>query len=439
MLSENILSTQRYVSDFLLEENAANLRNHVFYGLPESAPLQARVVIVPSAFFDDGIYGTSATLPKTPFEILPDSDTPFLFGEPRLEKDEKGRFILYADLVASAYFMLSRYEETVKPESRDQHGRFLAKDSVVFQQKYGMRPLVDEWGRYIRDLLRKAGVDFPAEKLGFRKIYLTHDIDRPFLLWSKKQVFKQWIKNIIHYGRKIPNPYRVFISGVNDPCNNFSEIIGYDADLKNKMGESVVESVYFMIAAGNDRTKNYCNIELAKYQAVLKQLEESGAKIGLHASYEAGGDPSLLKVEMDRMFKYCGCATSNNRHHFLRWREPEHIDDMENAGITEDFTIGYADCAGFRVGTCRPYKFINPKTIRVSNVVVHPMEVMECSLDRPIYMGLDFESAKSLCKEIASKVYDYNGELNILWHNTSFLQGYHKELYKEILKYAACL
>lgn len=433
------MNAQQYIISFLSCDNAAGCGQFVFYGLPESAPSQAKIIIVPSGFFDEDVYGTPATLPKTPFAVLPDTEIPFLFGEPRLETDEKGRLVLYADLVASAYFMLSRYEETVKPEIRDQHGRFLAKDAVVFQQGLGMRPLVDEWGRYLRDLLRKAGVEMPPEKNGFRKIYLTHDIDTPFLLYSKKQVFKQWIKNLIHRGIKIPHPYRVYKTGDGDPCNNFPQIIGYDTELSDKIGKDIVESIYFMIAAGSRNSKTYCDVELPKYQSMLRILTESGAETGLHASYEAGGDPSLLKGEMERMFRFCKNATTKSRHHFLRWVEPEHIDEMENAGITEDFTLGYADCAGFRAGTCRPYKFINPKTFRVSNVLVHPMEIMECSLDRKVYMGLDFETAGKICREIADKVRDYNGELNLLWHNTSFLQGYQSELYNVILKYLAAV
>jgi len=431
------MNAQQYIISFLLGDNASGCKQFVFYGLPKSAPSQAKIVIVPSNFFDEGVYGTPATLPKTPFTALPDTEIPFLFGEPRLETDEKGRLVLYADLVASAYFMLSRYEETVKPEIRDQHGRFLAKDAVVFQQGFGMRPLVDEWGKYLRDLLRKAGTGLPDERHGFKKIYLTHDIDTPFILWRREQVFKQWIKNVIRYGKKIPDPYRVYQTGVNDPCNNFSDIISYDSSLRDKKGESLVVPLYFMIAAGNSHTKSYCDIELPKYQAMLRQLVESGAEVGLHASYEAGADPALLKVEMKRMFRYCSCAVSKSRHHFLRWREPEHIDEMELAGITEDFTLGYADSVGFRVGTCRPYKFINPRSKRVTDIVIHPMEIMECSLDRKVYMGLDFEAAKDVCEEIAAKVYDYNGELILLWHNTSFLQGWHDALYREILKYLA--
>ena len=148
---------QWYILSFLLKDEY--LCSHVFYGSTSLAPSSAKLVIVQSAFFDEGVYGTSATLPETPFAKLPDTDIPFLFDEPHIERTLDGRIILYADLVASAYFMLSRYEEIIKPDCRDQYGRFRAKDSVIFQHGYGMRPLVDEWGRYLRGLLREAGVE----------------------------------------------------------------------------------------------------------------------------------------------------------------------------------------------------------------------------------------------------------------------------------------
>ncbi len=175
-------------------------------------------------------------MPAVPFPLLPETDIPFLFGNPRLEKDSDGRLILYADLVASAYFMLSRYEEEIKPECRDLHGRFLAKDSVVFQQGYGLRPLVDEWGRYLQSLLRSCGVVIPESAPGFRKIYLTHDIDSPFMFWRKEQVCKQYIKNLIGRGKRIPQPYQIYRTGKNDPYYTFPRIREYDGKLLYKWG-----------------------------------------------------------------------------------------------------------------------------------------------------------------------------------------------------------
>lgn len=435
--------TIQYIINFLLLDSANKIGQYVFYGKKENCPNYVKVIVVKSNFFDEGIYGTSITLPKIPFECIPNTNTPFLFGNSLLEQDESGRFVLHADLIASSYFMLSRYEEIIKTDCRDQHGRFLAKDSVVFQQGYGLHPLVDEWGLYLRNLLRKAGIELPEEKHGFTKIYLTHDVDDPFLFCKKKQVVKQWIKNLIHYGKIISHPLIVYRTGKNDPFYSFPQIIEFDNSLKKELG-NIVESIYFVISAGNKKSKRYCNIELPKYQRLLKELNDSGATIGLHVSYEGGGDPQLLETEFNRMKKYCQNSTSKSRHHYLRWTEPGHIGFMEAAGITEDFTLGYADSVGFRVGTCRPYRFINPRTKQISNVIEHPMQIMECSLDANVYMNLDYEKARDICFKIIKTVYKHNGELNLLFHNNQladddyFNPTYSLKLYKELLLNLKC-
>lgn len=432
------MTAQTYIISFLL--NDSYLEEFVHYGEVTSVPDVAKLLIVSSTFFDDGVYGMGATLPQTPFARLPDSDIPFLFGESRIERTADGLIILYADLVASAYFMLSRYEEIIKPNCRDLHGRFLAKDSVVFQEGYGMRPLVDDWGRYIRNLLRQAGVDVSEEKHGFRKIYLTHDVDSPFLLFRTEQVVKQWVKNLIHHGKKVSRPFYVYKHPENDPYNTFSRIIKVDNDLREKIGQSLVEPMYFLIAAGSRKTKSYCNILLKKYQDLIKKIFDSGATLGLHVSYEAGQVSELIKSEMARLLEHCPNSSAKSRHHFLRWSEPEHIDDMEAAGITDDFTLGYADSVGFRVGTCRPYYFINPRTQRVTGVLEHPMQVMECSLDRPNYMGLGYEAALQLCRRLIDTTYDFNGELVLLFHNPIWADGsYYGRLYDDLLEYVAKL
>lgn len=426
--------TLQYIKKLLLDDNSKQLDQYVFYGKKENCPGNVKVTIVQSDFFDKGIYGTDKTLPKTPFEKLPESDTPFLFGQSVLEKDAEGHFVLHADLVASAFFLLSRYEEIIKPECRDQYGRFLAKDSIVFQQGYGFRPLVDEWGLYLRNLLRKAGVETPAEKQGFRKIYLTHDVDIPFAFYRFEHVLKQWIKNIIHRGKKINRPFKVYQTGENDSQNTFEKIVAVDTSFQNKLGKDIVESIYFLIAAGSSKTKLYCNIRLNKFQKLIKMLSDTGATLGLHVSLEAGKNPQLIKNEMQRLLKYCPNSTTKSRNHYLRWIEPEHIEQMERFGITEDYTLGYADSVGFRVGTCKPYYFINPRTKIISNVLEHPMSIMECSLNSPNYMGLNYDKALEVCKKLINETYKYNGELVLLFHNPIWSENnYYGQLYEELL------
>lgn len=436
------MDAKEYIIKFLIGTEVSH--SLLYYGDKKGISFlsqETKLIIIKSNFFDDNVFCTDRTLPNTPFPLLPNTDIPFLFGEPRLEKTTDGKIILYADLVASAYFLLSRYEEIIKPECRDQHGRFLAKDSIVFQQGYGMRPLVDEWGRYLRTLLRASGVDIHEKNSEFRKIYLTHDVDMPFLFWRKEQVIKQFIKNLIHHGPRIPHPLKVYKTGENDPYNTFAQIIDYDSCVKESLGENVVESIYFIITAGDKNSKDYCNIDFPKFQKLLKNLLKNKSKIGLHVSYEAGADTSLIKREILRLPNFVDKEQLKSRHHFLRWQEPEMVDAMEYSGIREDFTLGYADSIGFRVGTCHPYYFINPKTKRITNILIHPLQIMECSLYDEQYQNLEFNRAYENCISIINTVKQFGGELDLLFHNTSLIDNdyynnyYGLKLYEAIINY----
>lgn len=435
---ENI-KPEQYIISFLLNSASGNFSNEtekvVFYGDLKCAPVESKVVIVKSNFFDDGNYGTVNTNPKTPFGLLPKSDIPFLFGESRLEQDLQKRYILYADLVASAFFMLSRYEEILKPDCRDKYGRFLAKDSEVFKQGYGFRPLVDEWGLYLRNLLRQTGVKLPEEKSGFRRIYLTHDIDRPFF-FNFKSAVKQFIKNIMHYGNYIASPLTAYFTNDKDPYYSFPWIIEQDSKVRNLYGENIVKVVYFIISARFSNEDKYYSIKARKYKKLLTLLIKNNSLFGLHVSHEGGCNPEMINEEIYRLPQCVDKENLLSRHHFLRWINPCHINQMEKAGIKEDFTLGYADSVGFRVGTCRPYFFINPFDKKVKNVVIHPMEIMERSLQEKQYMSLNEGEAYDVSKKIINQVKQFNGDLVILFHNSSFTDDlYFRSLYKKLLEF----
>lgn len=424
----------QYIISFLIADYTKD-ENLIFYGNPQVAPSDSKVIIISSNFFDDGFYGTSQTLPKTPFCVLPGTDIPFLYGEPKIEK-QNGRFIIYADLIASAYFMLSRYEEIIKPQCRDKYGRFLAKDAVVFQQGYGFRPLVDEWGRYLRNLLRESGVIMPEEKKGFSKIWLTHDVDRPFRVPNIKSCIWELIRTFLHKKNILSNSLKCFFSEKQDPYYTFPWIIEQDNKLKEKLGNEVVESVYFLISGKSTKKNKYCSVKSKKYIRLLNLLKENDATLGLHVSHEGGENPDVIAEEISRLPSCVDRQKLYSRHHYLKWREPEHIEYMEKAGITDDFTLSYADSVGFRCGTCRPYRFINPKTKAVANVVIHPLEIMEGALQEEQYMNLNEENAYNLCKKIIDEVFTFNGEIDILFHNSSFISGlYHSNLYLRILEF----
>jgi hypothetical protein len=416
-----------YIID-LLARFPATQSGVIFYGPLEDSPSNAKIVIAPS--IRDFMI---TAVPIVPLQLI--DGTPLLFGAPKIERRD-GKLVVHADIIASSFFLLSRYEEILKPECRDQHGRFCAKDSMLFQQGYGNRPLVDEYGVLLRKWLREMGVDVPPEQKGFSKVYLTHDVDVPFRFERLTVVCKQYIKNMLHYhyGK---SPFKKYIHERLDDFYTFPAIIDYDRNCKEKLPHIPVESVYFLISSGSLFHRRYYHFTSRKTARLIDVLKKSGAVLGLHVSYEAGADPQKLSNEVKRL-KNTGLFNGFSRHHFLQWREPEDVVYMEQSGITDDFTLSYADAAGFRVGTCHPYRFINPRTKTLTKVVIHPLEIMECTLERAAYMHLEYEDAFAYCKEVINQVYTHNGELVLLWHNTEFLGvNYQEKLYQRVLNYIA--
>ena len=129
---------------------------------------------------------------------------------------------------------------------------------------------------------------------------------------------------------------------------------------------------------------------------------------------------------------------TQNRHHFLTWREPDHGAAIAAAGIRWDTTLGYADVAGFRLGVCRPVRLFDPIERRPLGIEEHPLIVMDCTLDRADYMNLGEEAAFDCVRRLADATRRHDGEFVCLWHNTTLAATdptYHKRLYPRVLDY----
>lgn len=111
------------------------------------------------------------------------------------------------------------------------------------------------------------------------------------------------------------------------------------------------------------------------------------------------------------------------RHHFLRFTEPSHVRFLTQNGLVDDFTMGFADTAGFRLGTARPVRAIDPAARRLTDVTYHPLLCMENTLFNPAYMNLDEAQARETLFRLIDRAHAVGGEASLLWHNTSFMQA----------------
>jgi len=427
-----------YILRFLLGEDVSpEVVSQVGYTSNCEEFHKYKLIIYPSAFFDAGIYGTAESLPHLPLQIW--EEAPILFGTPKTEIIND-TLILYADLIASTYFLISRYEEMVRADKRDVHGRFPGKESLPYRAGLIDSPLVDEYGKLLRIQLRETGCEVPKLPKQIRKIYLTHDVDQ----LSHYRNFRGFLGGLLR-GIKRPKEgnkaIKSYFGGLrNDPWFTSPWLFKFDNSVRQIVGNDRCEPIVFIKVGGGARKedKPFITHHIQDFQSLVMLCKKKNITFGLHSSYEAGMKPDLITDEKKHLEKLSKKTITYNRHHYLDSREPEDMQALIDAGITDDFTMGYADVAGFRLGTCRAVKWINPKTRKLTSLTLHPLTIMDGSLSDKRYMYMNAHEAYEYCIRLINMVESWNGELVLLWHNTSVEdnpQSYHRKLYQDIIKY----
>lgn len=380
-----------YIITFLLYGNA-NAAKQVGYTADEAEWHNYRIVIVPNGHLGKEI-------------IMPDLNE--AKGE-RLEVEgtKSKTWVIHTDIIYNTFFFISRAEEVINPQ-RDEHGRFLAKHSILGVNNRLMIPTVDEYARMLMKLL-----DLPLPTPSFSQIYLTHDVD-----------------TIAHYrhlrgaiGGIVRGEWRKVMASLkdihHDPAFTFSWLISQDKKVKG------AECIYFVKdTEGKGYDYPQYKLDGKDFETAEQLIENSGAQIGWHGSYYGG----------DKANRLLGDKAGLHRSHYLRCS----IDQMQRlaeVGVTDDFTMMFPDQVGFRLQTTRPVRWINPKTMQLTDLVLHPLTVMDCTLSNTNYMNLNEDEAYFECQRLFEKIHQNAGEIVFLWHNTTPTGNtYHHSLYPKLL------
>lgn len=402
----------KYILGILCNSADESIISRVHYG-KDNCGQENTVSIQQSNFFDAGFYGTPESDPALPLTLL--EGVPVLFGEPTIVKQES-RIIINADLIASTYYLISRYEEMIKPDIRDQHGRFPGKESLPYRAGFIERPIVEEYGKILRNCLREIGVDVKEIQPGFSHIYLTHDVDCPWEHFTLYTACKRIVREIIRGRRLTIYPLKNILGKPEcDPWYTFEAMIVADKSVPS------AESIYFIVSTGFLPPQDYYPyIRNKGTKKLLTLLNNSGAYLGYHVSYAAGRNTDLISEELNTLKVICCEDINMSRNHYLAALEPRDYNVLIENGITDDFTMGYADVAGFRLGTCKAVQWIDPERMSITQLTLHPLTMMDRSLTADKYMGLNEQKAQEYGKKLIEVTKSYGGELSLLWHNNTF-------------------
>ena len=351
-------------------------------------------------------------------QFAPDNDIVVLFGDEELEISED-TITCGIDIWASAFFMLTRWEEYVCP-ARDEHGRFPAKASTALKHNFLHRPIVNEYVEMLRRMMEHLGNDLPTQSTN-PQLIPTHDID---ILQANCRL-KSFAGDLLKR-----HDLKMALSRFGETRDVYDT---FDF-LMDKSEEARTKSIFFFMASDHREgySDNYLNTK--KFAQTIEKIKKRGHDIGFHAGHGTADNPQRFAEELQLLKQHTGIDIKYSRQHFLKFDMPRTFNILEDNGITHDFTLGYSDCEGYRCGTGNSYQvfdFLNRKTLNVREV---PLIIMDTTLR--FAKNLSPSEAEKLIDSYSEKARAFNTTNSLLFHNSSFdnyqWKGW-KQLYSNII------
>lgn len=353
-----------------------NYSNRSFEGIPTVTPC--------TLLFDEGI--DAIALDKVGFEEL-----------------EIMSFNQIPDLLASIFFVLSRYEEYCVSE-RDAHDRFPAVCSM--QSVYGWlhEPICDRWAI---TLLTWIGIPMaPSSEL---KIQPTFDIDSTFA-YKEKGLLRNMAGAIrdLPKGRitHVMERIQVLSNTRKDPFDTFDRIKALTANYPDTR-------CFWLMADYGLYNKNLA-FNNSKQREIIQEIA-TRCEIGIHPGYDSYTSAKTLALEISRLSAVLEKPVTSSRQHFLRVRIPETYALLVEQGIQEDYSMGYAETTGFRMGTARKTAWFDLRTNEITGLMLQPFCYMDGTLNE--YLKLSPEQASQEVQELKAMVNQYGGTFSFIWHN----------------------
>ena len=315
------------------------------------------------------------------------------------------------DIFASTFFMLTRWEESVK-DSRDAHGRFPASASTAVQTGFLDKPVVNEWADLLYGLLKKLGWKDARPKRTYQ-LSISCDVDHPRLWWNAADRIKTLGGSLLSRRNLRETRYwlRGKITQQQDPYDVFDEWLLL-------FREHSIQASFNFLGQRLPDSDCYYPVHHPFVQHTIRKLSGAGHRIGFHPSYEAFDQPELFQSELESVRRLSPTPVNTGRQHYLRFAVPETWQVWEAAGMEWDSTMGYSEMEGFRCGICHDFPVFDVQQRKMLRLREKPLIAMDVTLAQ--YRKLKPETALQSLTSLRQETMRHQGEFVFLWHNSSW-------------------
>jgi hypothetical protein len=300
------------------------------------------------------------------------------------------------DIFSACFYILSRYEEYL-PHEKDSYGRFSHKESLAFKEGFLQVPLVDLWGQRLFNLLdgKSSGFRAPVSNFTFTP---TYDIDIAYAYKGKGIV------------RKLMNRFKSEQTVLNG--KDVFDVYDWLDELHDQYQLSPV--YFFLLASQRGKYDKNLSPKSKELQQLIKNLS-ARYEIGIHPSWQSFDDETALHKEISSLSKFSQKEVNDSRQHYIHFTLPHTFQALINAGITNDYSMGYGSINGFRASTSSPFYWYDLMKEEATCLLLHPFCYMEANSF--FEQQLSAEEAGKELQYYFEMVKQVNGNLITIFHN----------------------
>jgi hypothetical protein len=232
--------------------------------------------------------------------------------------------------------------------------------------------------------------------------YSTHDVDIAYQYKGKPwwRLCAAMAKALLQFRFAHAQNYLKVALGkdVADPFDNFDKENGTNTP------------IYFILTAPFGKYDNNISLSSKAFKDLIHQLKED-SEIGIHPSYHSSKKTYLIEKEKNRLEEIAQLKITKSRQHYLRFRFPDTFRALINAGITDDYSLGWQNEAGFRASIAVPYPFFDLKKNEETTLMLHPLAFMDNIFNK--------NDESLILNELQQEVKAMGGVFIMLSHNSN--------------------
>ncbi len=315
------------------------------------------------------------------------------------------------DVFASAFYLVSRYEEYVTGK-HDHFGRYKDEHSIAQHCGFLGKPMVNYYAFAVKSILQKYFPDLKFEEPKF-SVLNTVDVD---MAWKYKH--KGFYRNTSGFVRDLINRrfdlikerFEILVLRKNDPFHSFDYLIA------QSKSQQIPLCFFWLLGSYAELDKNI-NRENAHFKSLMKRVDAESDS-GIHFSFKGHHQKKSFGDELASLEKTLGRKVTKNRYHFLKFDIAKSLYKLINLGIKEEYSFGYSAHSGFRASIASPFYWFDLTLNQQTDLLIRPLIFMDATIR--YHKPMSDEKIMQYIDALLQKTHAVNGQFIALWHNDIF-------------------